>query len=156
MASGLMEVQLVSAKGLKCTDCFGKIDPYVVMQYKAQQHKSSVARGQGKNPTWNEKFVFRAEYPGTGAPYKLIFKIMDRDTFSKDDFLGEATIYVEDLLALGVENGTAELPPLKYSVVLANKTYRGEIKVGVTFTRKAENVTDHLGEEFGGWKQSVF
>ncbi|KAK3232149.1 hypothetical protein Dsin_004030 [Dipteronia sinensis] len=141
MASGLMEVQLVSAKGLKDTDFSGKIDPYVVIQYKTQEHKSSVAGGEGKNPTWNEKFAFKVEYPGAGAPYKLILKIMDHDTFSKDDFLGQATIFVEDLLSLGVENGTSELPPLKYNVVAADKTYCGEIQVGVTFTPKVCTLT---------------
>ena len=43
---------------------------------------------------------------------------------------------MEDLLALGAENGTAELHPRKYSVVSADQTYRGEIQVGVTFTSK--------------------
>ncbi|KAH7548109.1 hypothetical protein ACOSP7_032560 [Xanthoceras sorbifolium] len=155
MATGLMEVQLVGAKGLKDTDFLGKSDPYVVIQYKTQQRKSSVVRGQGKNPTWNEKFTFKVDYPGSGAPYKIILNIMDKDTFSKDDFLGQATIYVEDLLARGVEKATAELPPLKYRVVAADKTYRGEIQVGVTFTRKVEkNATE--GEAVGGWKQSGF
>lgn len=45
-------------------------------------------------------------------------------------------IYVEDLLALGVENGTAEQHPSKHSVVTADQSYCGEIQVGITFTRK--------------------
>lgn len=45
-------------------------------------------------------------------------------------------IYVEDLLAVGVENGTAELHPRKYRVVRTDQSYCGEIEVGVTFTRK--------------------
>ena len=47
--------------------------------------------GQGSNPKWNEKFTFRAEYPGSGSDYKLILKLMDKDTFSADDYLGQAT-----------------------------------------------------------------
>ena len=43
---------------------------------------------------------------------------------------------MEDLLSLGAENGTAELRSNKYRVVHPNKTYRGEIQVGVKFTRK--------------------
>jgi len=43
---------------------------------------------------------------------------------------------VEDLLAEGVENGTSELHPRKYSVVKSDQTYCGEIQVGVTFTKK--------------------
>ncbi|KAJ0101899.1 hypothetical protein Patl1_06404 [Pistacia atlantica] len=116
MAIGLMEVLLVNAKGLSDTDFLGDVDPYVVMQYKGQERKSSVAQGyqkcfqiarsafkkkyvhtviicagQGGNPSWNEKFTFRVEYPGCGGQYKLVLKIMDKDTFTHDDFLGEAT-----------------------------------------------------------------
>lgn len=46
------------------------------------------------------------------------------------------SIYVKDLLVSGVEKGTAELHPRKYSVVRTDKTYCGEIQVGVTFTPK--------------------
>lgn len=47
--------------------------------------------GQGSNPEWNQKLTFRAEYPGSGGDYNIIFKIMDHDTFSSDDFIGETT-----------------------------------------------------------------
>lgn len=45
----------------------------------------------GRNPVWDEKFIFRVEYPGSGGPYKLDLKIMDKDVFSADDFVGQAT-----------------------------------------------------------------
>lgn len=45
-------------------------------------------------------------------------------------------IYVEDLLAQGMENGTAELHSRKYSVVQADGTYFGEIQVGLGMTHK--------------------
>ena len=44
------------------------------------------------------------------------------------------SIYVEDLMAIGVENGTAVLYPHKYRVFRKDQSYCGEIKVGVTFT----------------------
>ncbi|TQD85158.1 hypothetical protein C1H46_029246 [Malus baccata] len=123
------------------------MDPYVVIQYKGQEKKSSVAREQGSNPEWNEKFTFRAEYPGSGEQYKITLKIMDKDTFTSDDYIGQATIYVKDLLAQGVQNGTAELHPLKYSVVRADNTYRGEIKVGLTFTPRNRIMGDKRLED---------
>ncbi|KAK9283545.1 hypothetical protein L1049_011792 [Liquidambar formosana] len=107
---------------------------------------------QGGSPVWNEKFSFRVEYPGADDQYKLVLKIMDKDTFSSDDFLGQATIYLRDVLALGVENGSAELQPCKYSVVNADQSYCGEIEVGVTFTPKEETEE----EEIGGWKESDY
>jgi hypothetical protein len=45
-------------------------------------------------------------------------------------------IYVKELLEMGVETGSAEIHPKKYSVVAADKSFRGDIQVGVTFTKK--------------------
>ncbi|KAL1825101.1 hypothetical protein ACET3Z_011879 [Daucus carota] len=150
---GVMEVTLLNARGLKCTELFsGGIEPYVVLQYRTQERKSSVARGQGTKPVWDEKFNFRVEYPGANDQYKLILNVMDKDTFSADDHLGQATIYLKDLLALGVENGSAQLHPQKYSVVDSNQNYSGEIQVGITFTPKVQEGAG--GEEYGGWRQS--
>ncbi|KAJ8760325.1 hypothetical protein K2173_011878 [Erythroxylum novogranatense] len=155
MAIGILEVFLVSAKGLSGNDFLGAADPYVVVQYKSEERRSSVATEGGGNPSWNEKIKLRVEYPGKGNDYKLSLRIMDKDTFSADDFMGEAIIYVKDLLVLGVENGTAELHPLKYSVTNANQCYSGEIQVGLSFTLK--EVTDVNGEEeYGGWKESDY
>ncbi|MED6167605.1 hypothetical protein PIB30_004415 [Stylosanthes scabra] len=157
MAIGLMEVQLLKAKDLKVTDFFGKIDPYVVMQYKGQEKRSTVANGQGRNPVWNEKFIFRAEYPSaSGDQYKLILKIMDKDTFSKDDFLGQAIIYVKDLLAQGIENGGAKLQSLKYRVIGENNSYCGEIDVAITFTPNPKVEQKFIDEDIGGWKESSY
>jgi len=159
MASGVLEVRLVGARGLNNNEFFGGgIDPYVVMQYKSQERKSTVARGKGGSPVWNEKFTFRVEYPGGGdSQNKLILNVMDKDTFSSDDYLGQATIYLEELLALGVEKGNAELHPQKYSIVALDKSYCGEIQVGIKFTPKVEEEEgDDGGNEFGGWKESDY
>ncbi|KAL2541701.1 Calcium-dependent lipid-binding (CaLB domain) family protein [Abeliophyllum distichum] len=152
MAFGIMEVKVVGAKGLKNTDFLGRIDPYVLLQYKNQECKSSIAKGQGSKPVWNEKFEFRVDYPMTDDEhYKLVLKIMDHDTFSADDYLGETTIYLKELIELGVDKGKAELHPQKYRVVSTNKTYHGEIQVGISFTAKEETGEE---EEYGGWKES--
>lgn len=47
--------------------------------------------GEGGSPVWNEKFTFRVEYPGGEGQYKLVLKIMDKDTFSADDFVGQTS-----------------------------------------------------------------
>ncbi|TKY56747.1 Elicitor-responsive protein 1 [Spatholobus suberectus] len=153
MAIGFMEAQLVKAKGLHNTDIFGKMDPYVLIQYNGQEQRSSVAIGQGRNPIWNEKFIFKVEYPELGNRHKLILKIMDQDLYM-DELVGQSIIHVGDLLAQGVENGGAKLQTLKYRVVRANQSYCGEIDVGVTFTRKVED--EFVEEDIGGWKESEY
>ncbi|KAK9742445.1 hypothetical protein RND81_03G173600 [Saponaria officinalis] len=154
MTQGLLEILLVEAHGLPHTDFLHKIDPYVLVYYKGQERKTTIARRQGRNPKWNEQLKFRAEYPGSGSDYKLTFKVMDHDTFSSDDFLGQTTIYVDDLLSLGVENGYYEMSTTKYRLDAANGTYCGDIKIGVKFTCKNTKVDEN--EEFGGWKDSNY
>ena len=39
-----------------------------------------------------------------------------------------------DIISLGAEHGSYHLNAAKHSVVLADSTYHGEIKVGITFT----------------------
>ncbi|XP_022890940.1 elicitor-responsive protein 1-like isoform X2 [Olea europaea var. sylvestris] len=135
MAIGIMEVKLVSAKSLKNTDFLGGIDPYVLLQYRKQEFKSTVAKDDNQ--------------------YELVLKIMDHDTFSADDYLGQATIYVKDLIKIGVEEGKAEIHPQKYRVVSTDQIYYGEIQVGITFTAKQKTVEEEE-EEYGGWKESDY
>ncbi|XP_061349583.1 16 kDa phloem protein 2-like [Gastrolobium bilobum] len=85
MPRGTLEVILVSAKGLHDSDFFKKMDPYVILTYRAQEHRSSVAQGAGSNPSWNESFLFTV----SDNVSELNLRLMDKDTFTKDDFLGE-------------------------------------------------------------------
>ncbi|CAO2196984.1 unnamed protein product [Urochloa humidicola] len=154
MGKGVLEVYLVDAKGLSGNDFLaGKIDPYVIVQYRSQEHKSSVARDQGRNPCWNEVFKFQINSSASTAQHKLILRILDHDHFSSDDFLGEATIDVTDIISLGVERGTYHQSAARHSVVLPDQTYHGEIEVGITFT--ASQVQE-VGEEIGGWRHGRF
>ncbi|KAL8551985.1 hypothetical protein ACS0TY_000876 [Phlomoides rotata] len=173
MTTGIMEVTIVRARDLKNTEFFGKVDPYILIQYKDQEQKSTTGRrknlksrlqccvcllGQGgRKPEWNEKFKFMVEYPPPQSDtkdepqQKLLLKIMDHDSFTNDDYIGQATIYVKELFELGIENkkGKSEIPIQKYRVVSSNKTYHGEIQVGITFTVNWK--TDK--QEDGGWKK---
>ncbi|XP_074273206.1 elicitor-responsive protein 3-like isoform X2 [Silene latifolia] len=101
MPLGRLEVFLVNAKGLdNCDFLYG-----------------------GTTPEWNETFVFRI----SGDVPELHLKIMDKDTFTADDFVGEAKIP----LAAVFEKGS--LQPTSYNVV-KDEEFKGEIKVGLTFT----------------------
>ncbi|KAM2227607.1 hypothetical protein ACFXTI_014398 [Malus domestica] len=143
MPRGTLEVNLVNAKGLKNTEFFGNMDPYVIITCKKQQKKSKVATAQGSNPEWNESFVFSVADGVT----ELHLMIMDKDTGTADDFVGELSIPLRTIYEEG------KLPPMKYNV-LRNKKYRGEIKIGFTFTPAVTN--DRELEFVGGWKESSY
>ncbi|PPD68773.1 hypothetical protein GOBAR_DD34345 [Gossypium barbadense] len=123
MPQGKLQVVLVSAKGLENTDFLCNMDPYVLLTCRTQEQKSSVASGKGSEPEWNEDFIFNIS---EGAS-ELALKIMDSDTGSQDDFVGE------------------------------DGEYRGEIKLGLTFTPEERESRDfEVEESFGGWKQSSY
>lgn len=80
----------------------------------------------------------------------LSIRIMDKDTFTSDDFIGEANIPLEGVFEAG------SLPPTAYNVVLADNTYCGQVKVGLTFIPKTEEECGRCNEEeedVGGWKE---
>ncbi|KAM0866638.1 hypothetical protein ACQ4PT_042501 [Festuca glaucescens] len=149
MGRGVLEVLLVDAKGLAGNDFLGRLDPYVVVQYRSQERKSSTARDQGRNPSWNEVFKFQINSTAANVQHKLFLRILDHDHLSSDDFLGEASINVADLISIGMEKGTSELNLARYSVVTADNSYRGEIKVGITFTAaKVHKLAHGFGQFF--------
>ncbi|KAI3882966.1 hypothetical protein MKW92_046877 [Papaver armeniacum] len=129
--SGLLEIMLVDAQGLPESDVMGKMDPYVTVQYKNQKLRSSVAKGQGTNPVWNDKLTLWVEYPEPDGQYNVVFKIFDRDTISRDDLIGETTTSVKDLVELGAQKGKTNLEKNKPVQGRA-----GDIHVGLTFTPK--------------------
>ncbi|KAL8028242.1 hypothetical protein ABFX02_14G145700 [Erythranthe guttata] len=144
MAQGTLEVLLVSAKRLDNTDFLSGIEPYAILTCRTQEKKSSIASGEGTSPDWNETFLFTI----SGGVTELKIKIMDKDTFTSDDFLGEATIPLEPAFY------EERVPPMSYNVVKDEK-YCGEIKVGLKFTHQESREGEFAEEEnLGGWKQS--
>ncbi|GFS34878.1 calcium-dependent lipid-binding (CaLB domain) family protein [Actinidia rufa] len=122
------------------------MDPYAIITCRTQEQKSSVASGKGTTPEWNETFVFTL----SDGVSELTIKIMDSDSLGEDDFVGEATIPLEPLFIEG------SIPPTSYNVV-KDQEFRGEVKVGLTFTHQRGFDRGYDGEEesFGGWKESA-
>ncbi|KAE9592244.1 putative C2 domain-containing protein [Lupinus albus] len=122
MPRGTLEVILVSAKGLPNADFLKKMDPYVVLSYRAQEHISSVAEGAGSDPIWNESFLFTV----SDNVSELKLRFMDKDDFTDDDYLGETNIFLEPVF---YEQSIGETV---YNVVKEDK-YSGEVKVALRF-----------------------
>jgi hypothetical protein len=53
---------------------------------------------------------------------------------SESDICVQCRINITDLISIGMEKGKSEMNPAKYSVVTADNSYHGAIKVGITFT----------------------
>ncbi|KAI3927309.1 hypothetical protein MKW98_008011 [Papaver atlanticum] len=128
MPRGTLEVILISAKGLENTDFLSNMDPYAVLTCRTQENKSTVASGQGSDPNWNESFIFTIS---EGAS-ELVIKLWDRDTFSADDVIGQATIPLEPVFE------GESVPDGVYNVV-KDEEYCGEIKLILIFRRDCGN-----------------
>ncbi|KAI4328750.1 hypothetical protein L6164_021082 [Bauhinia variegata] len=141
MPRGTLEVALISAKGVENNDFLSNIDPYVIFTYGSQEHKSTVAENGGSNPQWSQTFLFTV----SDSSSELNLKIMDKDNFSSDDCLGEATIPLEAVFAEG------SLPETAHCVV-KDQEYCGEIWVALTFNPETQRGIEE--EHYGGWKES--
>ncbi|KAG9441068.1 hypothetical protein H6P81_016922 [Aristolochia fimbriata] len=122
MPEGTLEVLVVGAKGLENTDFLCNMDPYLILTVTSQEQKSSIASGKGSDPEWNETFMFTV----SGEATELKIKIMDSDTGTEDDYVGDATIPLGPLFLEG------NISPAIYNVV-KEEQYRGEIKIGLKF-----------------------
>ncbi|RZC78776.1 hypothetical protein C5167_002984 [Papaver somniferum] len=157
MTRGILEVLLIAGCDLKKAHFFGKRNPYVIIKYDYHSRTSKIAQGKGphsrRKRVWDETFTFDVDYPDAELKkdheLKISFTVMERShscCFIKDTFIGEATVYIKDVLSLGAEVGKAAIRPTEYRVVLRNKVYHGEIRVAVSF-RKVEDEKDQDVED---------
>ena len=83
---------------------FNKMDPFVTLKYREQQHKTKVLQGAGKTPVWDETFDLDIKYTGDD----LVLEVLDEDTASNDS-VGTATIKLSALCANGGINEWFEI-----------------------------------------------
>ncbi|KAL2898325.1 putative ADP-ribosylation factor GTPase-activating protein AGD11 [Bienertia sinuspersici] len=106
---GLIKVNVVRGTNLAIRDMVSS-DPYVILCLGQQSVKTRVIKNN-LNPVWNEKLML--SIPDCVPPLKLL--VYDKDTFTTDDFMGQAEIDIEPLvtaardLERSTQNETAEL-----------------------------------------------
>ncbi|KAJ8534783.1 hypothetical protein K7X08_016511 [Anisodus acutangulus] len=111
------------------------MNPYAVITCRTQEKKTSTASGEGSDPEWNENFLFTIS---RGCD-EINIKIMDENTFGSDDYIGEATINLEEVFNQG------EVPTSLYDLH-KDGDQCGNIKLGLTFTR--EEREDEYDEDY--------
>ncbi|KAH6781762.1 Calcium-dependent lipid-binding family protein [Perilla frutescens var. frutescens] len=143
MLHGKLEVVLVSANGLENTNFLINTDAYATIKCQDQEKTSKVATVEGSAPTWNETFMF-----AISEDVKVLkIRIMDKDTLTSDDFVGEVTVPLEP--AFEVER----VPVTMYNVVKVG-TLCGGINVSLKFTHQKIRSRGFSGEDLGRWKPS--
>ncbi|XP_051123035.1 probable ADP-ribosylation factor GTPase-activating protein AGD11 [Andrographis paniculata] len=103
---GLIHVTIVRGTNLAVRDMVSS-DPYVILSLGNQSTKTRVIKNS-LNPVWNEKLML--SIPQEIPPLKLY--VYDKDTFSTDDFMGNADIDINPLLsAAKVSEGSSDNGP---------------------------------------------
>ncbi|XP_062188968.1 GTPase activating protein 1-like [Phragmites australis] len=91
---GFLTVRVLRGVNLVSRDATGS-DPYVVLNLDNQKVKTSVIK-KTVNPVWNEDLTLAVRNAAT--PIKL--EVFDKDTFSKDDRMGDAEFDIEALMQI--------------------------------------------------------
>ncbi|KAK7401342.1 hypothetical protein VNO78_12750 [Psophocarpus tetragonolobus] len=90
---GLIKVNVVKGTKLAIRDIKSS-DPYVIVSLGHQSVKTHVIK-HSLNPIWNESLML--SIPNHIPPLRVL--VYDKDTFSTDDFMGEAEIDIQPLVA---------------------------------------------------------
>ena len=88
--SGVLEVHVQCADGLRAADSNGKSDPYAKVRVGRHKGQTKVV-SKSLDPRWDERLLF----PGTLADFieeTLTIKVRDKDKGSFDDPLGEVSV----------------------------------------------------------------
>ena len=89
---GKLIVRPQTAQLAKNKDFLRKQDPYIKAQLGAQHFQTSVSKKGGKTPAWTDAFTFNINNDQT-----LVLHMFDKDKLSKDDFIGECTIPLNEV-----------------------------------------------------------
>ncbi|KAM7263092.1 hypothetical protein ACFE04_000775 [Oxalis oulophora] len=122
---GLIKVNVVKGTNLAVRDVMTS-DPYVILSLGHQSVKTKVIKSS-LNPVWNESLML--SIPENVPPLKIL--VYDKDTFSTDDFMGEAEIDIQPLVTAAKayeKSSIDESMQLGKSVASKDNTY---IKDGV-------------------------
>mmetsp|Transcript_20507 Transcript_20507/g.18646 ORF Transcript_20507/g.18646 Transcript_20507/m.18646 type:complete len:684 (+) Transcript_20507:148-2199(+) len=118
----LRGIELKAGQGM-----FGKADPYVILQIGSQEFKTQPNPSGGKNPVWNEEFVF-----DIANERDLDIEVMDKQTVGSDKFMGKTKISIMEWIANGRFEGDIDLEDK------ANKPV-GKLTIAVKFERPNNN-----------------
>ncbi|MFS7920116.1 putative C2 domain-containing protein [Helianthus anomalus] len=100
--TNLLEVTVVGCNKLKDTEWISRQDPYVCVEYGHTRNRTRVCTDGGKNPTFQEKFV----YTIIQGLRELNIMVWNSNTISRDDFIGSGKVHLAKVLAQGYDDSS--------------------------------------------------
>ncbi|KAI4295685.1 hypothetical protein L6164_035702 [Bauhinia variegata] len=96
----LLEVTVVGCNKLKDTEWISRQDPYVCLEYGSTKFRTRTHTDGGKNPTFQEKFVFSL----IEGLRELIVVVWNSNTLTYDDFIGSGKVQLHKVLSQGFDD----------------------------------------------------
>ncbi|KAJ6385689.1 hypothetical protein OIU77_028801 [Salix suchowensis] len=101
----LLQVTVAGCTKLKDTEWISRQDPYVCVEYGSQKCRTRTCKDGGKNPTFQEKFMFTL----IEGLREISVGVWNSNTLSSDDFIGNGKIQLHKVLSQGFDDTTSPL-----------------------------------------------
>jgi Ca2+-dependent lipid-binding protein len=88
MATRTLNVEVISASGLKDTEFIGKSDPYAIISVGKETRRTKPAKDQAEAPVWNETFSL----PVCETDTEVLVRVLNDDTLGRDEEMGRVVI----------------------------------------------------------------
>ncbi|GER42174.1 calcium-dependent lipid-binding family protein [Striga asiatica] len=109
----LLEVTVVACNKLKDTEWISRQDPYVCLEYASSKHRTRTCTDGGKNPTFQEKFVFTL----IEGLREISVVVWNSNTITFDDFIGSGKIQLQKVLSQGYDDSSWPLQDKRGSTI---------------------------------------
>ncbi|XP_041012763.1 formin-B-like [Juglans microcarpa x Juglans regia] len=132
----LLEVTVVGCNKLKDTEWISRQDPYVCVEYGSTKFRTRTCTDGGKNPTFQEKFVFTL----IEGLRELNVVVWNSNTLTYDDFIGSGKVQLQKVISQGFDDTAWPLQTKtgRYAgEVRLIVHYSNAIKPGTSFTPSA-------------------
>ena len=95
---GTLSVQILEARLERDVETFGRMDPYVCVQYRHQHMRTKTNEDGAKEPAWQDEIMeIDVKYIGDD----MNIQIKDENMMCDDELIGEATVKVSSLCVNG-------------------------------------------------------
>ncbi|XP_076881096.1 elicitor-responsive protein 3-like [Bidens hawaiensis] len=100
--SSVLEVTVIGCHKLEDTEWISRQDPYVCLEYGNTRNRTRVCTDGGKNPTFQEKFVYNV----VEGLRELNMNVWNSNTISRDDFIGSGKVHLGKVLSQGYDDSS--------------------------------------------------
>lgn len=128
----LLEVTVVACSKLKDTEWISRQDPYVCLEYASTKYRTRTCTDGGKNPTFQEKFVFNL----IEGLRELGVVVWNSNTLKRDDFIGSGKVQLQKVLSQGFDDST-------WSLQSKTGRHAGEVRLIMHFANANKHGTGH-------------